>query len=250
MKELVKNILFVLLITCIAVFLSSCFFPIYGAYQPRGYGKWNEYASEISRLTKEKAYAEAEKVAHECLEYSKKQFGQTHLNTAISLQYLTMLYKEENKLSDAESTCKQALAIIEKGEPSLTYQYYYTYRDSCLSNLADIYNASGKFTEAESIYMDSIQRTKGKLGQSHPDVAVQLTRLANFYDSNGEIAKAETTYKEVRIIVDNCRIKSYPQLKYVLEEMAEFYRKTGKEHQARELEERAKSMSDYKKLFY
>ena len=50
-----------------------------------------------------------------------------------------------------------------------------------LNNLAGLYQAMGRYAEAEPLYRRSLEIREKQLGADHPDVATSLNNLAVLY---------------------------------------------------------------------
>ena len=64
-----------------------------------------------------------------------------------------------------------------------------------LNNLADLYEAMGRYAEAEPLYKRSLEISEKRLGRDHPDVATSLNNLAALYRTMGRYAEAEPLYQ-------------------------------------------------------
>ena len=69
-----------------------------------------------------------------------------------------------------------------------------------LNNLAILYQAQGRYTEAEPLYKQSLAMTKRVFGQQHPHVATSLNNLAELYRTQGRYVEAEPLLKEALAI--------------------------------------------------
>src|SRR5262249_33615433 len=63
-----------------------------------------------------------------------------------------------------------------------------------LNNLATMYQAQGKYGEAEGLYRRALAIEEKALGPSHPDVASALNNLATVYRYQGKYGEAEGFY--------------------------------------------------------
>lgn len=63
-----------------------------------------------------------------------------------------------------------------------------------LNALAILYNAMGRYTEAEPLYVRSLAIREQELGANHPDTAASLNNLAGLYESTGRYSEAEPLY--------------------------------------------------------
>ena len=64
-----------------------------------------------------------------------------------------------------------------------------------LNNLANLYEAQGKYTEAEPLYQRALTIYEKALGPEHPNVATSLNNLAVLYEAQGKYTEAEPLYQ-------------------------------------------------------
>ncbi len=69
-----------------------------------------------------------------------------------------------------------------------------------LNNLGLVYDAQGKYTEAEPLYKRSLAIWEKALGPEHPDVATSLNNLAELYRGQGKYADADPLYNRALAI--------------------------------------------------
>jgi tetratricopeptide (TPR) repeat protein/CHAT domain-containing protein len=67
---------------------------------------------------------------------------------------------------------------------------------SCISNLALIYEATGKYSQAEPLLKQSLEISRKAFGENDPDFVISLNNLANFYSATGKYAEAEALYRQ------------------------------------------------------
>ena len=63
-----------------------------------------------------------------------------------------------------------------------------------LNNLAGLYKSTGRYAQAEPLYVRSLAIREQQLGADHPDTAQSLNNLAALYKSMGRYAEAEPRY--------------------------------------------------------
>ncbi|WP_147094558.1 tetratricopeptide repeat protein, partial [Nitrosococcus oceani] len=63
-----------------------------------------------------------------------------------------------------------------------------------LNNLAALYEAQGRYAQAEELYHRSLAIREQLLGPDHPEVAIMLNNLAGLYRATGLGEKAESLY--------------------------------------------------------
>ena len=112
-----------------------------------------------------------------------------------------------------------------------------------LNNLALVYRAQGKYTEAEGLFKRALAIREKALGASHPDVGQTLNNLANVYRAQGKYSEAEGLYKRALAIREKALGASHPDVASTLNNLAVVYRAQGKYGEAEELFERALAIS-------
>ena len=71
-----------------------------------------------------------------------------------------------------------------------------------LHNLASVYNAQGKYAEAEALYKRALEIKEKALGADHPSVAMTLNNLAVLYQGQAKYADAAGLYERALAIQD------------------------------------------------
>ena len=104
------------------------------------------------------------------------------------------MLRDEGKLTEAETTQRQALAMQRKllGEehPEVAIS---------LNNLALVLRDQGKLAEAEAMLRDALAMQRKLLGDEHPKVAVSLDNLADVLRKQGKLAEADEPFPEPAI---------------------------------------------------
>jgi tetratricopeptide (TPR) repeat protein len=134
-------------------------------------------------------YTQAEPWLKQCLEVTKKRFGEEHPDVAQSLNNLALLYYSQGRYSEAEPLYLQALELRRRnlGEE-------HPHVATSLNNLALLYYSQGRYTEAEPLYLQALELRRRNLGEEHPDFAQSLNNLALLYYSQGRYTEAEPLY--------------------------------------------------------
>jgi len=99
--------------------------------------------------------------------------------------HLAELFRATNRLADAGSLFRRALAI---DEASLGPDHPNVARD--LNNLAELLRATNRLAEAEPLYRRALAVDETSLGPNHPNVAIRLNNLALLLLATGSLAEA------------------------------------------------------------
>ena len=81
-----------------------------------------------------------------------------------------------------------------------------------LNNLALLYQATGRYAQAEPLYQRAIAIGEKTLGPEHPDLATQLNNLAVLYQATGRYAQAEPLYQRAIAIGEKTLGPEHPDL--------------------------------------
>jgi tetratricopeptide (TPR) repeat protein len=97
---------------------------------------------------------------------AKARFGVNHVNYAVALYNLAMVFAKQGKYDEAEDLFKRVLSIREKAlgasHPDVA---------ATLNNIAAVNASQGKYDEAEGLYQRALAIREQALGEGHPDVA-------------------------------------------------------------------------------
>ena len=112
-------------------------------------------------------YAEAEPLYKRSLAIREKALGPDHPDVAVSLNNLAGLYRSIKVAMPTPSRSTSARWRSEKRRsvPIIPMSH------SSLNNLAELYDAQGRYADAEPLYKRSLAIREKALGPDHPDVA-------------------------------------------------------------------------------
>jgi tetratricopeptide (TPR) repeat protein len=74
-----------------------------------------------------------------------------------------------------------------------------------LNNLAQLYQAQGRYADAEPHYKRALAIYEKALGPDHPNLAASLNNLAELYRAQGRYADAEPLYKRALAIKEKAK---------------------------------------------
>ncbi|KAK5459541.1 hypothetical protein LTS15_003670 [Exophiala xenobiotica] len=111
-----------------------------------------------------------------------------HISNA--LLGLGILYREQGKLDEAETTFQRALQGYEKArgkEHILTLD--------TVNNLGILYRMQGKLEQAETMYQRALQGFEKALGEEHTSTLDTVNKLGVVYTDQEKLEQAETMYR-------------------------------------------------------
>jgi tetratricopeptide (TPR) repeat protein len=130
------------------------------------------------------AYYQAAELLREVLAICEQAFGPEHFRTAISLNHLAKLLREQGDLPGARALLERALAIWEQaigpGPETAT----------CLNSLANLLRDQGDLAGARALLRRALAMREMSLGPEHPDTATSLKDIANLLLKQGDLASA------------------------------------------------------------
>lgn len=179
-------------------------------------------------------YREAEPLLKQALTLREHLLGNTHVDTAFSLNDLAELYYAQGEYEKAESLFKQALAIREH---LLGLSHLDT--AASLNNLAELYRTQGRYEEAEPLYLRTLKIFEQQLDASHLDISTNLNNLALLYTSQGKHEQAKPLYLRALAIREQLLGSEHPDTATSLNNLAESYRIQGNYEEAEPLSLRA-----------
>jgi tetratricopeptide (TPR) repeat protein len=97
-----------------------------------------------------------------------------------------------------------------------------------LDSLASVYEAQGRWVEAEPLYQRTVTLQENLLGLEHPDVADNLNNLAIVYKAQGKYSEAEPLYKRALAIRQKAHGQKHPDVADSLDKLAMVYQSQGK----------------------
>jgi tetratricopeptide (TPR) repeat protein len=93
-----------------------------------------------------------------------------------------------------------------------------------LGRIAALYKAQGRYSEAEPLYLRSLEIKEKSLGADHPSVAVTLNNLAELYRNQGLYEKAEPLYLRSLEIKEKSLGADHSDVAVTLNNLAGLYR--------------------------
>jgi tetratricopeptide (TPR) repeat protein len=206
-------------------------------------------------------YIDAELLYQRSLLIVEKQSGANHPRSTTSLKNLAKLYQEQGRYAEAEPLFLQVLSIRKKQvmrdncPPLTNYHNNVAYADS-FNDLGLLYQAQGRYDEAEPLYKQSLaiweqqlgkyQRTdRPPLGYHHDNLAYadSLNNLAELYRTQGRYSEAEHLYERSLAIWEQQLGKDHPNVANSLNNLGLLYQAQGRYAEAESVYRRAWSIS-------
>jgi len=188
----------------------------------------------LVQLYQQGRYADATDLGKTVLADRERLLGPEHPDTALSLNSLAELYREQANYAAAEPLYQQALKIFEK-----TFGSEHPNTARSLNNLAILYYAQGNYAAAEPLYQRALKIHERALGPEHPDTALSLNNLAELYREQANYAAAEPLYRQALKIYEKTLGSEHPDTARSLNNLASLYQSQANYAAAEPLYQRA-----------
>ncbi len=161
------------------------------------------------------AYVEARSLLERALAIRESLYGPMHTDTAVSLNNLAMLLKDQGDLAEALPLYERALAIEEK---VLGLDHPET--AGSLNNLAMLLQAQGDFVGAQPLLERVLTIREKSFGPEHPNTARSVNNLAGLLMSQGNLAGAQLQNKRALAIREKVLGPEHPDTALGLNNLA------------------------------
>jgi len=98
----------------------------------------------------------------------------------------------------------------------------------CMETLADLYYRLRRFSEAEAVYSDCVEKQIEALGLDHPEIAITLNKLAHCQSFQNKLPQAEDSLKQALLINLIVFGQSNPQTVLTIKNLSSIYSRQGK----------------------
>lgn len=205
--------------------------------------------SKAKLLQQQSRYTEAEKIFDRALVLGKQRFGETSLQYAILLNNKAVMHQAMGRFDESIAEMRESVEVAQKalketniikGKKSFESRQF-------LSNLANVYQSAGKFTEAEKVYLDikDIYEKRFGLGQkNNPEYANVLNQLGILYIQMGKTDQVETLLKTSSDVYKKKFTEQHPSFAKATADLGNFYRMQGRNAEAETLLNKALSIRE------
>lgn len=139
--------------------------------------------------------------------------AQKHLSEAASLEPQNAIYQDAagriayilGDYGKAETLFAKAIAAPERGSEQTKQSHKAIYNN----NLATVYQAQGKFTEAERLYNQAVSIWENTLGSKHPYIGQCLNNLVGLLKSLGRYDEAISLYNRILPLLEKAFSKNH-----------------------------------------
>lgn len=206
--------------------------------------QWDMKFPEVARLLdlagsylRERAqYGEAEPLLTNALDVRQQALGSEHLDVAVSLNDLALLYFHKGEYAQAESLYQRALTIRKKQlgpeHPDVA---------TSMNNVGHIHYFidSTKYEEAEQLLHGALAIREKTLGREHLDIALNCENLGDFYHYQGKYSNALPFYQRALEIREHLLEPQHPDIANSFYYVASIYHILGDYAQAAPLYQKA-----------
>ncbi len=121
---------------------------------------------------------------------------------------------------------------------------YVSQESICKSLLTDANKAKkkGNFGEAETLYLEALERLENAAGPVHPRLAAVLLRLGDFYSAQIRLDDAERIYRRALSIYEHAFGKDNLDVAIALQYLSEVLDAQGRSSESAEIRQRSKTI--------
>jgi CHAT domain-containing protein/Tfp pilus assembly protein PilF len=143
--------------------------------------RWQELMAQADAQIAKGEYARGEETARALVAEARRIFGDSHPDTATSLNVIGDAQMRQGKYAEARRSFSESLSIYEQ---RLGPEHVST--AAALNNLALVLEKLGDYPSAESLLRRSLGILEKKLGRQHQDSATTLSNLGRVRDHQGK----------------------------------------------------------------
>lgn len=111
-------------------------------------------------------------------------------------------------------------------------------------SLAYLFRVTGRFSEAESLYLKALGKRKRLLGEDHPDTVVSVNNLASLYKNTGRMSEAEALFLDAVEINNKVLGADHIQTLISLNNLASTYHENGRLSDAEPIYSKVRDVSE------
>jgi tetratricopeptide (TPR) repeat protein len=113
-----------------------------------------------------------------------------------------------------------------------------------LHQLASLYQAQGRYEQAEPLFKQALTIRERALGANHPDTALSVWWSAFLYDQQQEYEKAEPLYKHALSVYKRTLGEMHPDTQELRRQYVSLLRKLGRDEESDEIEKQGRVPDD------
>lgn len=175
-------------------------------------------------------YATLEPLYRWALRLTEERFGFDHPETALTLNELTQLLHDTNRLVEAEPMMRRALAIDEAN-----FGLSHPHVSTVLNNLAQLLQDTNRLPEAVPLMFRVLAIDLASFGPEHPNVARDLNNLARLLQDTNRLVEAEPVMRRVLEIFEKNYGPAHPNVATALNNLAQLLMATSRQAEAEPL---------------
>jgi tetratricopeptide (TPR) repeat protein len=185
---------------------------------------------QVADLHAARKLEEAAQVGERYVATAKRLHGENHQEYAISLNWLALVYRDQNRLSEAGALYRKAVEIGERGGPeALPNLGIY------LDGLGRLYMRQRRYGDAERTLKRALAVTEEAYHEQHVDLSYTLAALADLYKQQGRTEEAGPLLRRAHAIREKSLGSNHLDTISSLVDLAEHYEVQGRSGEAETL---------------
>lgn len=167
-------------------------------------------------------YTEAEHQYTEALEIKLRVCGVESPELIPTMENLIGFYLHHQQLAQAQKLLEKLIQIVEP-----LGKTYRIRKSVYLCQLADIYDETGDYHQAEHLYWEALAYCQANFGNKHPNTARIFAKIAAFYEKHQNFRRAEHCYNRALYLLKKQLPAKHPDVKFVRDGLYNIYSELG-----------------------
>jgi len=185
-----------------------------------------EILTSLATLTRDRAeFKNSAAYAERALALRSELYGPESVQAANSLGALGYALLKAGEPARAEPLLERAVAIHQQVNETAD-------EIAPFDQLASLYVQQGRFDEAETLYLQSVERSRRRFGEIHPETATRINNLAALYYRTGRLAESAAHYESALAIQRQLLDPLHPSLLTVMNNLGALHNRLGHHEQA------------------
>jgi tetratricopeptide (TPR) repeat protein len=194
--------------------------------QTEAFGEWEALMGQAINSWQRQQARSLLTLVRQLVEEDEPLLNKTSERYGSYLLWYARLLEQDLHWQQAQTVLEEAAKIFEQIGNQADFSI-------ALNNLALLYQAQGKYEQAEPLYQRALAIREQQLGPQHPDTAGSLNNLAGLYDAQGKYEQAEPLYQRALAILEQQLGPEHPNTQTVRGNYAALLRTMGGEGKRR-----------------
>ncbi len=172
-------------------------------------------------------YEKAEAHLKQALELRRRELGDEHPETDVSMNDLAVVYETRGRYDEAEALHVRTLELCRR-----VFGEQHPQTLVSMNSLALLYKSQGRYDKAEPLYDRTLELRRRVYGEEHPSTVTAMNNLAVLYKRQGRYDEAEALYVRTLDLRHRVLGEDHPATLGSMNNLAVLYRSRGRYDEA------------------